>query len=42
MNEEVKTPPTTEPSDEKQTKPAKPKRTDEEKLQECYERRDRL
>ena len=42
MNEEVKTTPTTEPSDEKQSKPAKPKRTDEEKLQECYERRDRL
>ena len=42
MNEEVKTTPTTEPSAERQTKPAKPKRTDEEKLQECYERRDRL
>ena len=42
MNEEVKTRPTTEPSDEKQSKPAKPKRTDEEKLQECYEKRDRL
>ena len=42
MNEEVKTTPTTEPSDEKQSKPAKPKRTDEEKLQECYEKRDRL
>ena len=42
MNEEVKTTPTTEPSDEKQSKLTKPKRTDEEKLQECYERRDRL
>ena len=31
-----------EPAAEKQTKPAKPKRTDEEKLQECYEKRDRL
>mgnify|MGYP007088294571 CR=1 FL=1 len=27
---------------ETKTKPAKPKRTDEEKLQECYEKRDRL
>lgn len=42
MNDETMTAPTTEPSAEKQTKPAKPKRTDEEKLQECYERRDRL
>ena len=42
MYEEEKTTPTTEPSDEKQSKPAKPKRTDEEKLQECYEKRDRL
>ena len=42
MNEEVKTTPTTEPAAEKQTKPTKPKRTDEEKLQECYEKRDRL
>ena len=42
MNEEVKTTPTTEPSDEKQSKLTKPKRTDEEKLQECYEKRDRL
>lgn len=39
MNEEVKTTPTTEPAAEKQTKP---KRTDEEKLQECYEKCDRL
>ena len=42
MNDETMTTPTTEPAAEKQIKPAKPKRTDEEKLQECYERRDRL
>ena len=42
MNEEEKTITTNEPAAEKQTKPAKPKRTDEEKLQECYEKRDRL
>ena len=42
MNEEVKTTPTAEPAAEKQTKPTKPKRTDEDKLQECYEKRDRL
>ena len=42
MNEEEKTTPTAEPAAEKQTKPTKPKRTNEEKLQECYERRDRL
>lgn len=42
MTDETMTTPTTEPAAEKQTKPAKPKRTDEEKLQECYERRDRL
>ena len=42
MNDETMTTPTAEPSAEKQSKPAKPKRTDEEKLQECYERRDRL
>ena len=42
MNEEEKTITTNEPSAERQTKPAKPKRTDEEKLQECYEKRDRL
>ena len=42
MNDETMTTPTTEPAAEKQTKPTKPKRTDEEKLQECYERRDRL
>ena len=38
MNEEEKTITTNEPAAEKQTKPAKPKRTDEEKLQEhCRE-----
>lgn len=42
MNEEEKTITASEPAAEKQTKPTKPKRTDEEKLQECYERRDRL
>ena len=42
MNEEEKTITVNEPAAEKQTKPAKPKRTDEEKLQECYEKRDRL
>ena len=42
MNEEEKTITANEPAAEKQTKLTKPKRTDEEKLQECYERRDRL
>ena len=42
MNDETMTASTAEPAAEKQTKPAKPKRTDEEKLQECYEKRDRL
>lgn len=42
MNDETITTPAAEPAVEKQTKPAKPKRFDEEKLQECYERRDRL
>ncbi|MCI7349759.1 MAG: hypothetical protein MSH60_03295 [Ruminococcus sp.] len=42
MNDETMTTPTAESATEKQTKPAKPKRTDEEKLQECYEKRDRL
>ena len=42
MNDKTMTTSTAEPVVEKQTKPAKPKRTDEEKLQECYERRDRL
>lgn len=42
MNEEEKTITANEPAAEKQTKLTKPKRTDEEKLQECYEKRDRL
>ena len=42
MNDETMTTPTAEPASEKQSKSAKQKRTDEEKLQECYERRDRL
>ena len=42
MNDETMTTPTAEPAATNQTKPAKPKRTDEEKLQECYEKRDRL
>ena len=42
MNDETMTTPTAEPAAEKQTKPTKPKRSDEEKLQECYEKRDRL
>ena len=42
MNDETITTSTAEPATEKQTKPTKPKRTDEEKLQECYEKRDRL
>ena len=42
MNDETMTTHTAEPAADNQTKPAKPKRTDEEKLQECYERRDRL
>ena len=42
MNDETMTTPTAESAAEKQTKTAKPKRTDEEKLQECYEKRDRL
>ena len=42
MTDETMTKLTTEPAAEKQTKPTKPKRSDEEKLQECYERRDRL
>ena len=36
MNEEEKNITTAEPVSEKHTKPTKPKRTDEEKLQECY------
>ena len=42
MTDETMTTPTAEPAAEKQTKPTKPKRTDEEKLLECYEKRDRL
>ena len=42
MTNETMTTPTAEPAAEKQTKSTKSKRTDEEKLQECYERRDRL
>lgn len=39
MNEEINT---AVSAAETQTKTTKSKRTDEEKLQECYERRDRL
>ena len=42
MNDETMTTSTAEPAAENHTKPTKPKRTDEEKLQECYEKRDRL
>ena len=42
MIDEEKTITANEPAAEKQTKLTKPKRTDEEKLQECYEKRDRL
>lgn len=42
MNDETMTTHTAESAAENQTKPAKPKRTDEEKMQECYEKRDRL
>ena len=42
MNDDTMTTPTAEPASEKQSKSAKQKRTDEEKLQECYEKRDRL
>ncbi len=42
MNEEEMTITTTEPETEKQTKTAKSKRTDAEKLRECYEKRERL
>ena len=42
MTDETMTTPTAEPAAENHTKPTKPKRTDEEKLQECYEKRDRL
>ena len=42
MNDEEKATTTTEPDTEKQTKSAKPKRTDAEKLRECYEKRNKL
>ena len=42
MNEEEMTITTTEPKTEKQTKTVKPKRTDAEKLRECYEKRNKL
>lgn len=42
MNEEEMTITTTEPENETQIKTAKPKRTDAEKLRECYEKRERL
>ena len=42
MNEEEMTITTTEPENETQIKTAKPKRTDAEKLRECYEKRKRL
>ena len=42
MNEEEMTITTTEPETEKQTKMAKSKRNDAEKLRECYEKRKRL
>ena len=41
MNEE-KTTIVNDPVSEKQTKPAKPKRTDAEKLRDCYEKREKL
>ena len=42
MNEKERTTPTAEPATEQQTEPTKPKRTNEEKLQELYARRDKL
>lgn len=42
INGEEMTITTTEPETEKHTKTAKPKRTDAEKLRECYEKRKRL
>ena len=42
MTDETMTTPTAKPAAERQTKSTKPKRSDEEKLQECYEKRDRL
>ena len=42
MNEKERTTPTAEPATEQQTEPTKPKRTNEEKLQELYAKRDKL
>lgn len=42
MNKEEKTITANEPAAENQTKPTKPKRTDEEKLRDCYEKREKL
>ena len=42
MNEEEKVITANDPAAEKQPKPAKPKRTDAEKLRECYEKRNKL
>ena len=42
MNDETMTTSTAEHAAENHTKHTKPKRTDEEKLQQCYEKRDRL
>lgn len=42
MNEEKIATTTTEPEAENQTKTAKPKRTDAEKLKECYEQKEKL
>ena len=42
MNGEEKTITANEPENETQIKTAKPKRTDAEKLQECYEKREKL
>ena len=42
MNEKEKVITANEPAAEKQTKPAKPKRTEAEKLRECYEKRNKL
>ena len=39
MNEEEKKMTANEPAAKKQTKPAKPKLSDKEKLRECYENR---
>ncbi|MGN1135889.1 MAG: hypothetical protein ACI4SF_06680 [Oscillospiraceae bacterium] len=42
MNDETMTTPTAEPAAEQQTEPTKVKRTNEEKLQELYAKRDKL